>query len=276
MALRGEIKDIHGSEKVVWLFLVFVLLWIELRAIDTDRIQRDHEQLVALDNQRKGFEAIGEGMKASIAQSQQQFQDTMRSTTSVLNSITGGSSYPVLIPLFLHPGDPNVPLGVENHGDNILTGVTASVYTEGAILGTVADQQMILNSVQNRLSIGTLHVGERLVLGATLHPENALQIDSTGGSGPPRPLAKPFYRLFILLTAQNATYTEYLDFRKMQDNKWEYRYQLYRNAARKPWIPPRSPRERSHNPLLETIDWSQDQNSPVDLRHGALAVAPQD
>lgn len=37
LALRGEIKEIHASEKIIWTLIVFALLLTELKAINKDR-----------------------------------------------------------------------------------------------------------------------------------------------------------------------------------------------------------------------------------------------
>jgi hypothetical protein len=55
MALRGEL---HGSEKVVWTVVVFLLLFIEIRAINTDRTNTAKDQDSARATEQDHFSTL--------------------------------------------------------------------------------------------------------------------------------------------------------------------------------------------------------------------------
>lgn len=93
MALRGET---HGSEKVIWMFIIFGLLYVEVQAINKDAADRQSERVAA----NKEFGRITDGLKEVITQNQvamdrnqQQFEKTMDSFGENAKMTTGGDSF---------------------------------------------------------------------------------------------------------------------------------------------------------------------------------------
>jgi hypothetical protein len=129
--LRGEMT---GFEKTAWLFFTFVFLVIEVRAITRER-----------ERSEKAFEKIAQGVSSAIDHSREHFDATMKSMNAVLASVTGGDSYSVVVPLLIGKPDTAVPLRIENRGDNILNGVTITIYNTGVWMGFSHDS--IISSV---------------------------------------------------------------------------------------------------------------------------------
>lgn len=94
---RGETSP---REKAFWTFLMFAFVGMEIRTIYLDSAQHDREQAFARCQQLQSFSDIGNGIKAAINQSQQQFQETMSRSNRILtaerdslNTFTGGNSF---------------------------------------------------------------------------------------------------------------------------------------------------------------------------------------
>ena len=209
-------------------------------------LKKDHAQ------QAEKFQSIGNKLETSIEKNSSDFNATNTKTNQVLDSITGGDSYSVVAPVTLFLNYPNgeIPMFVENHGSNILTGVSVTIYQSGVWIAPT--HQSILRSVNNRINVGTLHPGERLVIDRQINPENFLFVDSERSD-------KNFYRVIVYIAAQNFTTAEYLDFRKTAEGKWEFRYKVFRQYP--------FPYKRNHaklpkpDKLIEEIDWSSDSNN---------------
>src|SRR5215813_2154918 len=135
---------------------MFLLVGLEIKSIYQDRNSHDREQREAREKQDREFKATSDGLKAAInglntaiKKSDDHFDATMARTNSVLTSITGGKSYAVVIPMLPHfNSDGSIPLGIENHGDKTLTGVTVTVYSEGIWVGFT--HSSIMQSVNQR------------------------------------------------------------------------------------------------------------------------------
>lgn len=258
MAYREKPRPL---EKAAWILLITLFIVAEIRNLyvaDAGQVAKFREISDALDSTKKGLESTAHGIDAtakaldlSVTTSRNQFAATMGRTNSVLTSITGGDSFGIVIPMLsnLLPGQ-DVPLAIENRGQHSLTGVSVTLYNTG--LWMQFSHNDILRSVKNRISVGTLHAGERLVIDAQINPETFMDFANDQG-------AKQF-RVFIFISEQNFTVNEYLDFSKEKTGLWVYRYQTYkaltmsdiRLSAKKKKIP----KEK----FLEAVDWSHDAN----------------
>lgn len=252
MALRGEMGH---REKSLWMLALFAFLFIEFRAINKDRTDHDNEVRAERKQFEANFKSIAEGLNTSISNSQKQFDAMMRRTNSVLTSVTGGTAYTVVMPDTFIRGDNEFPLLIENHGDQILTGVTVTVYKYGAFtLGTSGE---ILQSVNNRINVGTLHVGERLVLATRIRPLGAMEFEEKDVH---------MYRAFILVAAQNFTTEELLDFKKDVDGTWLFKYMTGENPPVVHQLQLGPPRKTPPAVMFEEIKWTKDPNEIVRLR----------
>jgi hypothetical protein len=63
-ALRGEMS---GTEKAFWLFLLFISLAVEVKAIDRDRKKHDDEQLRIRMEENAKFQHIAKELTAAIS-----------------------------------------------------------------------------------------------------------------------------------------------------------------------------------------------------------------
>ena len=124
--------DMSKAHKAVYLVLVICLMFIENRAINKDRTDAANLEDERRKEESKQFQAIADGIKATIANSDKEFTATMGRTNQVLHNITGGESYSVLVPMlvFQRP-DLEIPLAIQNRGDNILSGVSVTIYDAG-------------------------------------------------------------------------------------------------------------------------------------------------
>jgi hypothetical protein len=263
MTVRAE--RLTPAEKRLWILIAFLLFVVEIRAIRRDRAEHDREQTQALKEERANFSDILtqeqqhfaetiRGLTAVVTQNQQQFGETVKRTNAVLANITGGNSYGVVLPLIgVGRSDADIPLAIENHGQNILNGVSVTLYDTGIwIAGT---HNSILCSVGNRINVGTLYPGERLVLSALINPEQFMQMDA----------GERVFRVFVYIAAQNFTSTEYLDFKRGKENNWTFRYAVYRQSpSANTSVHRKKPGVKEH--LLEAADWSSNPNEPVNQK----------
>ena len=125
--------DMEGSHKALWMLIIGAFLVLELVSIRHERNVQTAAQKTLLDEERKHFGEIGDGIKATISDSDSNFNATMgqfssviSQTGSVLLNVTGGDSYGVVVPQTMGGGD-QIPLLVWNKGNNPLTGVTVSI-----------------------------------------------------------------------------------------------------------------------------------------------------
>jgi hypothetical protein len=248
MSIHGEMKPWH---KAIWMLLIGAFLILEFRAINKDRREYSQTESAKRIEESAAFQSIASGIDKTISSSDKHFNATMGKTTDVLSNITGGKSYAVVLPMLgSYRPDRPVPLAIENHGLNILTGVSVTIYESG--IWIEATHESMLQSIANRINVGTLHPGERLVLGAQLRPEGLMSLE------PDMPNA---HRGFIYITAQNFSSEEYLDFQPKPSGGWRFRYfierQLFNSKSGK-----KSPQTRPTLPqLLEQVDWSDDANN---------------
>jgi hypothetical protein len=108
MAVRGDMREMHGGEKVLWILVVSGLMFIELRAIDKDRSDHDREQArirsqeaAARNEEHEAFNSIADGITTSIYNNQIAFDATMLRMSNLakmsgenLAEVTGGDSFP--------------------------------------------------------------------------------------------------------------------------------------------------------------------------------------
>jgi hypothetical protein len=195
------------------------------------------------------------GLESVIKNSDREFTATMGrtntilgSTNTILDSVTGGKSFAVILPMVPHlNADMSVPLAIENHGDHSLTGVSATVYRDGVWIRYT--HESIMQSVNQRINVGTISAGERLVIAPSIFPERlaAMDIDN-----------EKVFRSIVYISAQNYMVEEYLDFKKDKDNAWMFRYKAYRLPGNTranqtmEWNKPEL--------LLDASDWTSDPN----------------
>ena len=253
MALRGD--RLKNLEKTLWILVIFVLLRVELSAIDEERQNQESEHTLQESKERllrkqenDRFSAIMQEFQTTLKLSQEQFQATMHRTNSVLTNITGGKSYAVVMPILYPPRD-DVPLLIENHGTDILTGVSVTIYSDG--LWMKWNQESILKSVENRIVVGTLHPGERLVLSSRLLPGNIPEMETESGSS---------RRCFVWIAAQNFTSEEILDLKKYADGKWTFRYSVFEHLTNAEMDRLKTIHQSTKYPKLEQIEWTDDNN----------------
>ena len=143
LALRGEISQIRGSEKVLWTLIVFSLLYIEIRAIDKDRATVAQEQERDRAEQNKRFSEIAGGITGAIEESQKQFQTTMARSDRIVNlersaitkvgesikTQTGGDSF-CFVSFTPQESQRAFTVTVTNHGKYPLRGVHLTMIDE--------------------------------------------------------------------------------------------------------------------------------------------------
>lgn len=251
----------HPLEKAAWMVLITLFIVAEIRNLyiaDAEQVAKFGAISSALDATKRGLDATARGIDAtakaldlSVTTSSNQFAATMGCTNNVLTSITGGNSFGIVVPMLpnLLPGQ-DVPLAIENRGQHSLTGVSVTLYNTG--LWMQFSHGDILRSVKNRISVGTLHAGERLVIDAQINPETFMAFDDDQGT-------KQF-RVFIFISEQNFTVNEYLDFRKEKTGLWVYRYQTYKALTMSDIRVAANKKKISKEKFLEAVDWSHDAN----------------
>jgi hypothetical protein len=225
LALRGEIKEIHGSEKIIWTLVVFALLWTELRAINKDHGINAEKEAVARTEQLTNFRAIADGINTTIKQSQQQFDASMAKTSQLLDTtqkvsnlakenlvnITGEGSHPCIVPqshAVTHDGA--VPLVVWNRGASPLTGVEIRLLSQAEFL----DGESIFHKPS--VKIDTLRPDWPKPLPESIVPSR----DNDGVA-----------HYTAEIWTQNGYYTQVINFRRGKYQlPWAYQYWLYKQT----------------------------------------------
>jgi hypothetical protein len=140
-----SVREMKVLGKILWVALLVFLLVTEFHAIDKDRAENE-------ESQRKFFEAQQQGFEQTAQQAAQNFAATTKSlTTSItgldtvlrttqqvanlskvnLLSITGGSSFPFIIPdIAIVSGNPlpkSFTLTLKNAGKYPLTGLSVAI-----------------------------------------------------------------------------------------------------------------------------------------------------
>jgi hypothetical protein len=259
MSIRPEM---HLPEKLCWSVILGVFLVAEIHSIHADRTASSKQYIEDRRVQNEAFGSVLQAEKAAIVTTLKGFneqQDANRhlleSTKAIstltehsLDNITGGDSYAVVMPLLSTGGD-TIPLLIENRGDKILNGTTVTLYDQGIwIRGT---QDSILKSVNERVTVGTLHPGERLAIDRTLlFPPNFVNTDGNMATK------------FIYISAQNFTVQEFLWLRKIGKNtsgtsSWEFKMKVYRASSLQ------KGGSLSAQTLLESTDWAADMNAKI-------------
>jgi hypothetical protein len=101
MALRPAMQ---GSETWLWTVAWFALAYVEIRAINTDRMNHDAEQTLASAKLQSNFNDIAYRILQSNMESDRYFKETIDRQNELLGNITGADTYCVVqaIPLGDH------------------------------------------------------------------------------------------------------------------------------------------------------------------------------
>lgn len=253
LALLGVIvplirEKVSPREKALWTLVLLALLLLEIHSIYEDRAEHEQEQLHARNEQLASFNRIAQGIDKTIENSDREFAATMKRNDSLLANITGGDSFAIVYPL-INPGRKDLPLFIENHGDNILTGVSVEINTQAAF--TPGSQDILMRNASGRINVGTLHPHETLLLNTFIKSEEL------GVSG------DEVTYLWIWVNQQNFTAQEYLQLRRgtTKDKPWAYKYTIYRIG--RPKAISRTKRVSGAQVKLGESPWSDVEDAPV-------------
>jgi hypothetical protein len=247
MSLRPEM---HPLEKFAWVIILVAFTILEVHAINVG----DKKNEAILTTQKLAFQSIADGLASSITASKGQYDSTIKHvdgvltttqgvsslTTKTLRNITGGNSYPRVIPgtnipRAPHHASPNnsFTMTIENTGDEILSQVSVSI-------AKMLQDKWSTGGLMNPVSIGILSPHSRILLPrGTMHPE---------------PGADGVDEYYIVITAQNWETVENLYFRKSKDGTgWAYKAVLNKRTWERNGQPVEAP--------LETIPWTEPQPS---------------
>jgi hypothetical protein len=254
MSMRPKM---HPAEKFAWVAVLVAFTVLEIIAIG----RGDKAAEATREAQNRAFTAIADGLKTSIDASEGQYRSTISHldgvltqtedvdalTKRTLENITGGDSYIATIPDVALSGD-EITFSVTNRGKNILTGASVLITTQGVFWPGVRNQ--LMDAVSKRLDLPTLHPGERMVIGRSVHllpdrPEDEIQ------------------RIYVLISGPNFTTEEFLEFKKTGKDQrggdaWEYKYSIFRMLPYRPYRPGEKIRK---DPLLERTEWTTE-NDP--------------
>lgn len=100
VALTRDPTKIGRPEKAVWIFVMFALLWLEIKSVYRDRNEHDTEQRLAREQSERNFQTIASGISETIEKSARQFEATMRKSDAIMGRVgdsiksqTGGESF---------------------------------------------------------------------------------------------------------------------------------------------------------------------------------------
>ncbi len=89
-AIFVTIEGIRGWQRALWLVFIFLLAFMENRAINTDRATFAREQAEARQKEHEAFQAIATGINTSITESENQFNTTLNTEKNNLAQTLGG------------------------------------------------------------------------------------------------------------------------------------------------------------------------------------------
>jgi hypothetical protein len=151
MALRGEI---HGSEKVLWIIVIFGLLYVEVRAINKDAKDREGERtaanIVLTGIVRNLTDVIAEN-QAATDRNQVQFQTMMNRFGENTKMVTGGDSF-CYLDIALQGSNNIAGADVMHIGKYPLRGVTMRVFDHEK--SRVAVEQLMKNRNPSQVDSG--------------------------------------------------------------------------------------------------------------------------
>ncbi len=97
LMLLAEMRPIH---KALYIVVIILLVFMENRAIDSDRNKFEHDQTDARKEQNEKFGKIVDGLRDSLRISQEQFAETMSRSNQIIAGVqdtiktqTGGNSF---------------------------------------------------------------------------------------------------------------------------------------------------------------------------------------
>jgi hypothetical protein len=256
LGLLAAVMSIHSGmrawQKIIWMLLLGALLFVEFRAIgkdradfsaaeasrhaqENDRFQTIAAGLTASTSQGQehfsatisGIQQTVNGLKAAMAQSQQHFSATISGINQTAAKVTGGDSYPRVIPAPIQEG---LRLIIMNVGDNELSELSF----------------VVLDSSQKRSETAAEVLADRSSIVYT-----AMGSLGPHFAGPLSVISPPKDRVGsykIQIHARNGATMEVLQTRfNTAAQKWEYRFRIWRD-----------PLDGRDDILLEEQDWTAD------------------
>jgi hypothetical protein len=192
---------------------MFGLLFVETGAIHKDRADNELKQAQADKELKTNFHDIGEGIRASISESDRNFKETIGRTNQVLANITGGDSFAYVSPQNFS-GDQFVGV-IWNNGEQALLGLTLTIsHTSEENWGAAFFQPIF---------IGTVGPYDHAPIPNFLFRPKA---DPKTGQD----------NYWIMLSAQNGTVSQSIYFRRDHNNpaQWAYSFLVSKQGFGKP------------------------------------------
>ena len=201
LALAAGVMSIrpamHPAEKTTWVIVLVAFAILEVHAIHIG----DQKAQATIDEQKKAFSDIGEGIKNSITANKGQYDSTISHVDGVLKttqgvadlasrnleSVTGGDSYGYVIPRYatnfqdMLPQSQiprTLPIVLMNGGSQPLTGVTVMISRFELIKpipGMAKGMRAILGQVLPPTIMGTLSANGTLLLPYQLDTDSRQQ-----------------------------------------------------------------------------------------------------
>jgi len=211
VAAAVTFRDKPGKpEKALWTLVFLGLMCAEVWMMGIDRQENEDKETKANAVLLKGFADIGEGIKAAIAESDRNFEATIGKTNQILQNITGGNSFGVVVPQPFGGGD-KLPLVVWNHGDQPLSGVTITIaHTQDPDWGSAFFKPIF---------IGTIGPRDHAPVPESLTPT----VETKSGQD----------NYWIMISAQNGTVSQSLWLRKDRKTPgfWAYSYLVTKSVT---------------------------------------------
>jgi hypothetical protein len=196
-----------GTEKAVWMLLVTAFIVIEVGAIKKDRLLNEIAEAQRVEEQRQHFSEIGEGIKDSIARSEDNFNATMKRSDKLiglehhavsslgenLKTSTGGDSF-----CYLDIQPQNQMTIVACSGKYPLYDVGVRIVDTRLITGAKDIQQ----AMGTQLAIGNMAANTARILTQAIPFSSADKQDFN-----------------VFFGARNGFWTELLRYRKVKD-RW--------------------------------------------------------
>ena len=194
--LIRKVDEMGKREKALWTFVMFALLLLEIKSVYQDRNEHDKAEREARQRSEENFKSIANGITATIAATEKQFEATMSEEETILETtqaaaklteknlenVTGANSVGYIVPQW------DGTFVLHNEGSSILSGVSISI------------RHRITNVIYQSGALGTVSPGGFVPL-----PEVHI---------PPLDFTHDLDGLTVFITTQSGFFAEVITFRK--------------------------------------------------------------
>jgi hypothetical protein len=236
-ALMSLINGPKRFERLLWFCALALLVIVEFKAINKDKIDSAAAQQKFMETQKQSFMTITSqaetnfkstdtNLQSSISQLDEinkLTQKGVRDTEQTLTNLKGGDSFATIVPQVDAANENEIPLVIVNRGEYTLTGITLKIIDMNYHFATGNAAEDIKHQIYE--DVGTLHNGEAKFLKYSI-PLNMPGLINREPGG--------IRDLWISVYSQNFTVTESIILkRNSKKSRWIYAYSVTKNELKR-------------------------------------------